>query len=121
MLVLDTAVGILLAEAATSTIFVATNTCLSRKQIRLAATSILLSRQKTCFVATKMILVEAPANESRGEWKEGWVVGRVDIRQYAISSAVRSQPSRSHHDDVFPLLVIIIMTAYFLLWPLLLQ
>ena len=31
------------------------------------ATSILLSRQKTCFAATKMILVAAPANDSLTE------------------------------------------------------
>ena len=37
-----------------------------RRDKRFVSRSILLSRQKTCFVATKMILVAASASETRG-------------------------------------------------------
>ena len=52
-----------MAGAATSIIFVATNIILSRHFV---AISMLSSRQKTCFVATKMILVAAHANGGGG-------------------------------------------------------
>ena len=62
--------------------FVATKLCLSRQvlsrptyfcrdQHTFVVTNILLSRQKTCFVvfvATNMILVAAPANDSGHQW-----------------------------------------------------
>ena len=48
------------------------------RQIYLVAASILLSRQKRCFVATKMILVAAPANDNK-----------MDIKAMARSVAKR--------------------------------
>ena len=84
-----------LAEAATSIMFVATNTCLSRQNTSFVETKVCLSRQKNChdknillqqifvatniikltrvcryktFVATKMILVAASANDRFRSW-----------------------------------------------------
>ena len=55
----------ILAGVATSIIFVRTNICLSRQNTSFVATNI-LSRQTRgkIFVATKMILLAAPANDS---------------------------------------------------------
>jgi len=53
-----------LAGDATSIIFVAANTCLSLQKF--VATNACLSRQITSFVATKIILVVAPASGSHG-------------------------------------------------------
>ena len=60
-------------------ILVATNTCLSSQNIltrhdkSFVAASILLSRQQTCFVATKIILVASPANDRKGSATESEV------------------------------------------------
>ena len=55
------------------TMFVATNICCDKHVVatqiffsnEIVMTSILLSQQRTCFVATKMILVAAPASDSK--------------------------------------------------------
>ena len=92
---------------ATKKSFVATKVCLSRQNFchdkqefcrhkGFVAASILLSRQRTCFVATKMILVVAPASDSI-RLKHGHSEQRYSCHREALKHQLEMRRSTSVH------------------------